>query len=637
MRQGKGLRVLSLFDGMSCGQIALRELGIPVAAYYASEVDKFAIQQTQLNFPETVQIGDVRNVDVDRLCDEAGEFDLLLAGFPCTDLSLAGKRRGMSTTTKEKVTSLSQYLDLKDAGFEFAGQSYLFWEFVRIFQRLRERNPKLLFLLENVEVGKEWDAVISDTLGIQGVHINSALVSAQNRKRIYWSNIRVREEGLFGYRYTDIPQPTDRGIMLKDILETEVEEKYYLKDEVVQKLLEHKERHKEAGHGFGAVFHDTDGKIGAVKVGGKGFDDLVKIEANSHLLKNITYTDSKANAFLATSHKGAWANGMTIIRVDGNKSSSQPNRVYSDRGKSPNIGNAHFSNTINVANGYRIRRITPTECARLQTIPEWYRWEYVKKFIDIDLCELNVKLKDAIDSSHVEKPDCVICTILDSLELVQQMQDQKLIKQKNAQWKVAIESKLHTWDYASCTIKDSQSMDHAISCRFNQNMQRRVLYVENLSMEEMGLQKDCVQNIIAVLKFTGIQVRLIKGTKNGEIILGFMDICQDATEWQSTEEFLKITLAGNSIEENVFTISILIKQIIELRTYIFSILKANTKKLILNFLLSQLSVSSVALLSLRMGIIESTSATQQYRLLGNGWNIETIKHIFSFMKLEDTV
>ena len=339
------IRVLSLFDGMSCGQIALRDLGIPIEVYYASEIDKFAIQQTQLNFPDTVQLGDVRNIDVDKLCDEVGEFDLLLAGFPCTDLSLAGTRRGMSTTTKEKVTSLSQYIDLKDAGFEFAGQSYLFWEFVRIFQRLRVSLPKLLFLLENVEVGKEWEAVISNTLGIHGVHINSALVSAQYRKRIYWSNIRVREEGLFGYRYTDIPQPADRGIILKDILETDVEEKYYLKDEVVQKLLEHKERHKEAGHGFGAVFHDTDGKMGAVKVGGKGFDDLVKIEANSHLLKNITDIKGKAHTLLASTYKGAGTNGMSLIEED------------KDDGR------------------YRIRRITPTEAARLQTVPEWYKWE----------------------------------------------------------------------------------------------------------------------------------------------------------------------------------------------------------------------------------------------------------------------
>ena len=98
------------------------------------------------------------------------------------------------------------------------------------------------------------------------------------------------------------------------------------------------------------------------------------IVQNSHLQNNLTDVNGKANSFLATSGKGAWANGMTIIRVDGNKSSSQPNRVYSNIGKSPNIGSAHFSNTINVANGFRIRRLTPTECARLQTIPDWYIW-----------------------------------------------------------------------------------------------------------------------------------------------------------------------------------------------------------------------------------------------------------------------
>ena len=380
------IRVLSLFDGMSCGQIALRDLGIPIEAYYASEIDKFAIQQTQLNFPDTIQLGDVRNIDVDRLCED-GEIDLLLAGSPCVNLSFAGKRAGLATKENIEVLTLDQYLDLKDADFEFEGQSYLFWEFMRVLTALRRRNPNIKFLLENVEMGKKWETVLSDAIGIHGVHINSALVSAQNRKRIYWSNIRVREEGLFGYKYTDIPQPADRGIILKDILETEVEEKYYLKDEVVQKLLEHKERHKEAGHGFGAVFHDTEGKMGAVKVGGSGVDDLIKdpvcvamrgrnpenpssrnegvktvqmlepaeegktnclttvakdnlILTNDHLQKNLTDVDSKANAFLATSHKGAWANGMSLV-----------------------------------SRGPRIRRITPTECARLQTIPDWYIWD----------------------------------------------------------------------------------------------------------------------------------------------------------------------------------------------------------------------------------------------------------------------
>lgn len=376
------IRVLSLFDGMSCGQIALRDLGFPIEVYYASEIDKFAIQQTQLNFPDTVQLGDVRNIDVDKLCDEVGEFDLLLAGSPCQSFSFAGKRVGMKTKENMEILSLGQYLDLKEAGFEFEGQSYLFWEFMRVLTAIRRRNPNIMFLLENVEMGKKWETVLSEAIGIRGVHINSALVSAQNRKRIYWSNIRVREEGLFGYKYTDIPQPADRGILLRDILEKEVDEKYYLKDEVVQKLLEHKQRHKEAGHGFGAVFHDTSGKMGAIKVGGKGFDDLVKIEANSHLLKNITDTDSKANAFLATSHKGAWANGMSLVCVN---NSIIPYDDYNgvipkDLDKvgtvMPSFSRTSLRNGFKLIdlNDFRIRRITPTECARLQTIPDWYIW-----------------------------------------------------------------------------------------------------------------------------------------------------------------------------------------------------------------------------------------------------------------------
>ena len=254
------IRVLSLFDGMSCGHIALRELGVPIAKYYASEVDKFAIQQTRLNFPDTVQLGDVRKLDVDKLCDEEGEIDLLIGGSPCQSFSYAGKRAGMKTKENVEVLSLGQYLDLKEEGFEFEGQSYLFWEYMRVLTALKRRNPKILFLLENVEMGKKWEKVLSEAIGIHGVHINAALVSAQTRKRIYWSNIRVREEGLLGWRYTDIPQPKDRGILLKDILDDKVDEKYYLSDEVVANLLAHKKRNEEKGNGFGAIFHEGGAK-----------------------------------------------------------------------------------------------------------------------------------------------------------------------------------------------------------------------------------------------------------------------------------------------------------------------------------------------------------------------------------------
>lgn len=386
MRQKKGLRVLSLFDGMSCGQIALRDLGIPIEVYYASEIDKFAIQQTQLNFPDTVQLGDVRNIDVDKLCDEVGEFDLLLAGSPCVNLSFAGKRAGLATKENMEILTLGQYLDLKEADFEFEGQSYLFWEFMRILKDLQKRNPKVLFLLENVEMGKKWETVLSGAIGIHGVHINSALVSAQNRKRIYWSNIRVREEGLFGYKYTDIPQPADRGILLRDILEKEVDERYFLSD----KMLSWLKRHGEKLNHKMKILNDEDktkcvtatasfnmnltsnyvcvamrgrnpenpssrksgiktvqmlepaeeGKTNCLTTVAK--DNLIL--TNDHLQKNLTDVNGKANAFLATSHKGAWANGMSLVEEKKNDTR------------------------------YRIRRLTPTECARLQTVPDWYIW-----------------------------------------------------------------------------------------------------------------------------------------------------------------------------------------------------------------------------------------------------------------------
>lgn len=221
--------VLSLFDGMSCGQIALKELGVKVVKYYASEIDKHAIKQTMLNFPGTIQLGSVTDVDVSKL----DKIDLLIGGSPCTNFSFAGKRNGMSTTTKEEIYTLDRYLELKKEYFLFEGESFLFWEYMRILNDIRKYNPNVKFLLENVEMGKKWERTLSEAIGLFGVHINSALVSAQNRKRIYWTNIRIKQMGLFGDVYSDIPQPEDRGILLKDILEDGVEDKYYLSDKML--------------------------------------------------------------------------------------------------------------------------------------------------------------------------------------------------------------------------------------------------------------------------------------------------------------------------------------------------------------------------------------------------------------------
>lgn len=348
------MNVLSLFDGMSCGQIALYELGMYPDKYYACEIDKFAIAQTKLNFPDTIFLGDVTKLDVSKL----DKIDLLIGGSPCQSFSFAGKRVGMSTESKEEVTTLAQYMELKEKGFQFAGQSYLFWEYMRILTDIRKYNPNVLFLLENVEMGKKWERVLSEAIGVDGVHINSALVSAQNRKRIYWTNIRTRGNGRFSETQSDIPQPEDRGLLLKDVLEDEVDEKYYLSNKSLSGIMDRIQGHAEKG---------------------KGFEAPLSKRHNA----NYKSADQKANAFLSTSHKGPQANGMTlargIIQLNPSKASGgvqpyQQDRIYDVNGIAPALCSGHGGRGCNV-NTDRIRRLTPTECARLQTIPYWYKWE----------------------------------------------------------------------------------------------------------------------------------------------------------------------------------------------------------------------------------------------------------------------
>ena len=170
-----GLNVLSLFDGMSCGQIALERAGIKVNNYFASEIDKYAIQVAKHNYPNTHHIGDVTKVKA----SELPKIDLLIGGSPCQGFSFAGKQ-----------------LNFDDP------RSKLFFEFVRL---LNECNPKY-FLLENVKMKKEYQDVITEHLGVEPIEINSNLLSAQNRKRIYWTNI------------PGVTIPNDKGILLKDIV-----------------------------------------------------------------------------------------------------------------------------------------------------------------------------------------------------------------------------------------------------------------------------------------------------------------------------------------------------------------------------------------------------------------------------------
>ncbi len=197
-------KAVSLFNGMSVANMSFLDIYTGVDMYY-SEVDKHANKVTEKLYPLAKPLGDVREVDGVSM---AG-VDYLVGGSPCQSFSFSGKRNGMTTKCNEEILTLERYLVLKSEGFMFTGQSYLFWEYVRVLRELQINNPNILFLLENVVMGKKWEDIITGVLGVSPVLIDSALQSGQQRKRLYWTNIN---KGI-------ISQPEDLGIDFHTILE----------------------------------------------------------------------------------------------------------------------------------------------------------------------------------------------------------------------------------------------------------------------------------------------------------------------------------------------------------------------------------------------------------------------------------
>lgn len=348
-------------------------------------------------------------VIIDKYCPE-----LTVGGSPCQSFSFAGKRKGMSTKCETEILTLEQYLQLKSEGFEFEGQSYLFWEYMRI---LKEVKPKY-FLLENVMMGEKWEKILSKAIGVNPIEINSALVSAQNRRRNFWTNIGMIPGGLFGDPVSIIQQPKDKGILLKDILESEVDSKYFLSDSAIKGIIKHKAEQKEKGFGFGAVIKNGHEKMNALKIGGSGVDDLIVHntmprssktgkEGTGPLSRNDgkTYcldtgqtnaveivacdirTDeglrvNKNNkSFALRSEAGGVLKGIGLMEIrevkqinpseeSGGKQPYQQNRVYDENGISPCLD--LDSSRKSVYTNSSIRRLTPTECERLQTVPDGY-------------------------------------------------------------------------------------------------------------------------------------------------------------------------------------------------------------------------------------------------------------------------
>lgn len=210
---------LGLFDGKSCGQLALRKIGIKPEKYYASEIDKWAIQVAQTNFPETIQLGDImcwREWDIDW-----ASIDLILGGSPCQGFSPAGTQGGTKAILNGEtiiVSDRNTYIEMKEKGAEFVSQSHLFWEYVLCLDYAKTKNINVKFMLENVKMSNQNLDMITVALGVNPVLINSKLVSAQSRPRYYWAN-------------WDFEAPNDKEISLASVLGVPADSfKIYQKD-----------------------------------------------------------------------------------------------------------------------------------------------------------------------------------------------------------------------------------------------------------------------------------------------------------------------------------------------------------------------------------------------------------------------
>ena len=357
-----GLKVLSLFDGMSCGRLALDRLGIKVDKYYASEIDKYAIQVAQANYPDTIHIGDVCDIKA----EDYQDIDLILAGSPCQGFSFAGKQLAFDDP-----------------------RSALFFEFVRL---LKEIKPKY-FLLENVKMKKEFLDVISEQVSacypdfeggdmfggkIEPILINSALVSAQNRQRYYWTNI------------PGVEQPEQRGIVLRDILEngfdSERDKSYcldanYYKGSSVENYFKKSRRQMV----YQDETHDTPKQVGTAE------------DINGHdILKRVYSPDGKAPTLntmgggnrepkvVVQSYREVRTDEAKRLRRESKQKTGKDHTPFRAKelipredGKvgtiTPNLNNDHqISLSKDESSDVYWRKLTCVECERLQTVPDNY-------------------------------------------------------------------------------------------------------------------------------------------------------------------------------------------------------------------------------------------------------------------------
>ena len=345
------MKILSLFDGMSCGQLAIDRIGIKNYTYYASEIDKYAIQIARKNFPNTIHLGDVTSIKSANL----PKIDLLIGGSPCQGFSFAGKQLAFDDP-----------------------RSQLFFEFVRL---LKELKPKY-FLLENVRMKKEYLDIITKYLGVEPVLINSSLFSAQNRQRYYWTNIPFNKNIV------------DKGIILKDILETNPNEVVKMSDNFVNRQMKNvkgkcfidETKHKASN--LSAMEYVKNGRQGdylACDYDGKPKQVGIAVDINGHDILKRVYSPEGKSPTITTMNGGnrepkvVCGRMIGRYKIDGKRQdhkgsiagkSTQMLELRKDQ-KTNNLSTVQKDNVL-TKNDLYWRKLTPKECERLQTVPDNY-------------------------------------------------------------------------------------------------------------------------------------------------------------------------------------------------------------------------------------------------------------------------
>ena len=585
------INVLSLFDGISTGYYSLEQAGFEVEKYYASEIEKQSIQISKYHYPNIIQLGDVRNWenwDIDW-----SKIDLIIGGSPCQGFSYSGKR-----------------LNFNDP------RSALFFTFVDILNHIKKFNPNVKFLLENVKMKKEWETVITSFLGVSPTLINSSLVSAQNRQRLYWANWKIT-------------QPEDKHITWGDIREHGVNE-YYYTEKALQWLARHSQRKNKtldvwqddekaqmceasdcknysSQRFFGICDLPTDKECiaamrGRYLVNGKRWDDPAGLKGKTQQYIEFRY-DGKSNA-LTTVQKDGIVVPFTL-----------PNRIPVDM--------------------FFFRYKTPIESERLQTLPE------VKNYIWIDFEEeeicyldhLNINAPSVEEKCHkilklvgtVEKRELseFVLSVEKNLNLRNQLIDERAV------WNVLIN--FEELNKEKDCLKKSAKNVNCVEKNLKWLLQKVIEDFVRLNAGENLIKKSKVQiGKAEFLQKENVSLPALCGkeelSKFGkEIMLLVKNVKEDIP---MTKKLMKYITSFPFVQGNVE------QNLVILYYFVHLVINGFTQKQIKTKILLKTSSGYTKYGIDEKGKVIEIPKTARYRALGNGWTADVITHIFNCLKEE---